>query len=257
MAKTVVKSKKSDDTEELVTDAERPEVTEPTTRPSMDSVEWTNYVLSQLDSKTELVEKKPKASGLRRVFSQLTGWKVVESFPTVLQCPSPENERRATVMFTMVVNTPDGTIRCADASDCYWANTTSPYNKHPIATAATMAEGRVLRKLMKLNVVTLEETLQPTAEEDEVNDVMIDVATPIDHPAKVAIENICNKAGIDVRKMLMFHKMPVPADPGERYQAGSLSKKDGQMVIQICIGYQKGVANGGIAIPEEIKRGNK
>jgi len=225
--------------------------------PTMNDPEWTTYVLSQLDEKTELVEKRPKAAGLRRIFTPLTGWIVRKSYPTVIQAPEPNNERRATVMFTLVIDTPQGQMEYSDASDCYWANTTKPYNLHPVATAATMAEGRVLRKLMKLNCVTVEETLQPTEDEAEINEAITDASTPIEKPQEVAIEQICGKAGIDIRKMLMWHKMPVPENTSDK-PTSKMSKRDAQQIIQICLqGYQRGKANGGIDIPEEIKRGNK
>lgn len=237
-----------------------PEVVAPVTPPSMEDPGWTDYVLSLLVDKTEKVENSPKTVGLRRVFTQLTGYRIIRSYPTVIQVPCPENERRATVMFSVrAVKLTDSSdvVELADASDCYWANTKAPFNLHPVATAATMAEGRVLRKFLKLNTVTDEEkSLAPTDEESKVNEVMTDASTPIERPQEVALDNICGKMGIDIRKMLMLHQMPVSDDINDKPYS-KLSKKDAQMMIQIAIGYQRGTKNGGIDIPEEIKRGNK
>jgi hypothetical protein len=131
---------------------------------SPNDLEWTDHVLSLLHD-DEKISGNPTTDGLRRIFEKVLNCTVIDAGPDVIQTPDLANERRATVVYSMtyILNDPDilpdFKYKTVSASaDVYWANCDKVYRNYPVAVAETRAEGRTLRKALKLRkVVTADE----------------------------------------------------------------------------------------------------
>jgi hypothetical protein len=114
---------------------------------------WNDYVLS-LFEKNELFDKMPLTNGLRRVAELLMG-RIVFSGPSQVFPPQSGNEiGRSTVVWKIQFE--DGSTFC-DVADSWEGNTDDMFCVYSTATAATRAEGRALRKALRLRVVAAEE----------------------------------------------------------------------------------------------------
>jgi hypothetical protein len=140
-------------------------------RPNVNSVEWTDYVLGLLND-DEKIKGNPTTDGLRRVFEIALNCDLVESTSETPQVPSPENEKRATVIHRLSYYLKDESVpqeskyrSVSGAADVYWGNCDKAYRNYPVAVAETRAEGRALRRALKLRkVVAAEEVV------DEIED---------------------------------------------------------------------------------------
>lgn len=128
-------------------------------------IEWTDHVLSLL-SDDEKIQGNPTTDGLRRIFEIALNCSVISAESQVVQSPSIDNERRATVVHTLcyVLNDgPDSSLikhkTVSGAADVYWGNCDKIYRNHPVAVAETRAEGRALRRALKLRKVVAAEEL--------------------------------------------------------------------------------------------------
>jgi hypothetical protein len=134
-------------------------------------VEWTEYVLGLLTD-DEKIKGNPTTDGLRRVFEIALNCDLVESTSETPQVPSPENEKRATVIHRLSYYLKDESVppeskyrSVSGAADVYWGNCDKAYRNYPVAVAETRAEGRALRRALKLRkVVAAEEVV------DEIED---------------------------------------------------------------------------------------
>jgi len=121
--------------------------------PSITSPEWNDYVLSLFDT-SELFDGRPTCAGLRRVAELVLG-QIVSSRPTQVFPPANGDEiGRATVIWEVVFR--DGSI-FSDVADCWEGNTDDTFCVFNTATAATRAEGRALRKALRIKTVAAEE----------------------------------------------------------------------------------------------------
>lgn len=121
--------------------------------PTPTSPEWNDYVLGLFDE-SELYEGRPLCAGLRRVAELLLG-RIVSSRPTQVFPPmSGDQIGRATVIWEVVFA--DGSL-FSDVADCWEGNTDDAFCVFNTATAATRAEGRALRKALRLKTVAAEE----------------------------------------------------------------------------------------------------
>lgn len=213
--------------------------------PSRGSIAWTPYVLSLLD-KTEKVDGQPSVDGLRRVFDDLVG-PILSTNVHIVQAPSPENERRATVIFTMTfLDLAHGSLErtISDASDCYYGNSADPFVKHPVATASSMAEGRCLRKALRIKVITADEASVPDPNAVAAEEELI----PITENQKAAIVRVAGKLGIDVAKMIA-HFMPQHIN---NQSLDILSYKDAQGLLKQLSEMSRGPLQNGKVVPDEI-----
>lgn len=113
---------------------------------------WTQYVLDWLDKSEKYDNKYPKVDGLRRFAEFYYG---IESSTTkIVQAPNTANGGIAVVAHRVYFNNSSYFDGVADASV---SNTDFPYSKYVTASAETRAEGRALRRALKLQVVTAEE----------------------------------------------------------------------------------------------------
>ena len=122
-------------------------------QPSITSPEWNDYVLG-LFADNELFDGRPTCAGLRRV-SELVLGQIVSSRPTQVFPPSDGNGvGRSTVIWEVVFG--DGSV-FSDVADSWEGNTADMVCVFNTATAATRAEGRALRKALRLRTVAAEE----------------------------------------------------------------------------------------------------
>jgi len=154
-----------------------------TSKPSINDLEWNDYVLGLL-SDDEKISGNPTTDGLRRIFEIALDCVVIDSTSQVVQSPDPNNEKRATVVHQLsyILNdsTLDPEIKCRTvngAADVYWGNCDKIYRNHPVAVAETRAEGRALRRGLKLRKVI--------AAEEAVNDIE-------DDPDGISVSKITN-----------------------------------------------------------------
>ena len=127
-------------------------------RPSMHSPEWNDYVMSHFEPH-ELVDGNPICAGLRRVAEKLLGT-IVESGPDqVFPATEGDGPGRATVVFKVVFSWMDtGMMKVfKEVADVWHGNTDDLFCAHPVATASTRAEGRALRKALKIRCLAAEE----------------------------------------------------------------------------------------------------
>ena len=129
--------------------------------PSMLSPEWSKYVLSLFDG-SELIDGNPLVAGLRRVAEIVLG-PVIFSGPTqVFPAQRDDHHGRATVVFTVEF---ENGMRYSEVADVWEGNTDDMFCAYAVATASTRAEGRALRKALKIRGVAAEEiTRKNTAE---------------------------------------------------------------------------------------------
>jgi hypothetical protein len=137
------------------------------------SQEWTDYVLGLL-SEDEKIKGNPTTDGLRRIFEIALNCVVIDANSTVVQSPEPSNEKRATVVHTISyvlkdLQPEDSDIKyrsVSGAADVYWGNCDKVFRNHPVAVAETRAEGRALRRALKLRKVVAAEELAENIEDN-------------------------------------------------------------------------------------------
>lgn len=141
------------------------EVVENTKTVTPNDLEWTDYVLGFLND-DEKIAGNPTTDGLRRIFEKVLNCVVISADSTVSQSPNIENERRATVVHSLTYvikdeNEPETSKyrTVSGAADVYWGNCDKVYRNHPVAVAETRAEGRALRRALKLRKVVAAEEI--------------------------------------------------------------------------------------------------
>jgi hypothetical protein len=132
--------------------------------PNQLSPEWHDYVMSKFTD-NELVEingeRYPNCYGLRRVVELLIG-DIVESKPTNLIMSPDSNGNtpgRVTCIYEVAIRDHDtGALKkYGDVAEVFSLNCDDLFLAYPAATAVTRAEGRCLRKLLKVRCVAAEE----------------------------------------------------------------------------------------------------
>ena len=193
---------KKDTTTETVNNTTYIEIQE-TKSVSPHSAEWTDYVLSLL-GEDEKINGNPTTDGLRRIFETVLDCTIISATPTVVQSPDLANERRATVVYTMdyVLNNesvPDVLKyrSVSAAADVYWGNCDKIFRNHPVAVAETRAEGRALRKGLKLRkVVTADEIAKEVIDHDQDN------TNTINHSQLNFFDVFGKRLNINIKKLL-------------------------------------------------------
>ena len=121
--------------------------------PGMLSPEWHEHVMTLFD-KSELIDGNPLVAGLRRVAEIVLG-PIIFSGPTqVFPVKESDHHGRATVVFTVEF---ESGLRYAEVADVWEGNTDDMFCAYAVATASTRAEGRALRKALKIRGVAAEE----------------------------------------------------------------------------------------------------
>lgn len=127
-------------------------------KPKYGSKEWHDYILSKFDS-SELIDGNPTCAGLRRVAEDELGDILISRPSQVFASDDANGPGRSTVVFEIVIDWMNsGQHRTyADVADVWHGNTDDLFCAHPTATASTRAEGRALRKALKIRCVAAEE----------------------------------------------------------------------------------------------------
>jgi len=198
----------------------------------------------------ELIDGNPICAGLRRVAELLLG-DIIESGPEQV-FPATDNNGpgRATVVFSVTFNwMNDGTIKVfKEVADVWHGNTDDLFCAHPVATASTRAEGRALRKALKLRCLAAEELAKkdivdivqqavkqaPTSGEYESDKIISSQQIQF-------IDNRCNQLDIDVAKFINI---------GENTYSGidEVTKDNAKKMIKVLNTYQNGSE-----IPDKVK----
>lgn len=203
--------------------------------PTSNDIEWTDYVLGLL-SEDEKIAGNPTTDGLRRIFEIVLDCVVTSAESQVIQSPSPENEKRATVVhhLTYVLKKPSGydnilnTRSVSGAADVYWGNCDKIYRNHPVAVAETRAEGRALRRALKLRKVVAAEELAKDIEDHPDHDSV----TKITNNQLNFIDVLSKRLNINVD--LLLNKLAVTRD-----NVYNISHSDAVIVIKSLTEYQQ------------------
>lgn len=164
--------------------------------PSMVSAEWSDYVMKQF-AEDEIFDGMPTVDGLRRVAEMLVG-DIVNSQAKSVACPGGARDNKsATVEFTVTFVTPEGTPKTyTEVADVTIANTDQEFANYPSATASTRAEGRALRKALKLKRVVAAEEVKEVEEAGE------DANKKIRESQVNFIKILCRQNNINVKKFV-------------------------------------------------------
>ena len=164
--------------------------------------EWTQYVLSEMQP-DEKVNNCPTTDGLRRVTERLIG-RIISSKTDVLDVPRVENDRRATVRVTLTIDCYEeimgGLMEVDGTADVYWGNTDKPFRNYPVATAETRAEGRALRRALRLTKVLVAEENGSVVDHDYETDVRPEGA--ITETQERFIDVMCTRLNVSVKKVV-------------------------------------------------------
>ena len=187
------------------TNIEEKSVEKDNIKPSIHSIEWTDYVLSLL-SEDEKISGNPTTDGLRRIFELALDCRVISSTSQVVQSPEPNNEKRATVVHSITFVLKDmcvdrahlNTITTDGAADVYYGNCDKIYRNHPVAVAETRAEGRALRRALRLRkVVAAEEIAKDIEDNPDSHNI-----NKISNNQLNFIDVLCKRLDINALKMI-------------------------------------------------------
>jgi hypothetical protein len=240
---------------------EKVEIVKDPNEPDQLSPEWHDYVMSKFTD-YELVEingeKYPNCYGLRRVVELLIG-NIVESKPTNL-IVSPDstgsNPGRVTCIYEVTIRDFEtGQLKkYGDVAEVFSLNCDDLFLAYPAATAVTRAEGRCLRKLLKVRCVAAEELTRNKNVGEAVKAVIKSVPTdgsyqeqdPISGAQIKAVESRCNILGIDIMKFINSY------EEGKTYsKLEDVRKKTAITMIGLLNDYQ----NNKTPIPTNILKG--
>lgn len=205
--------------------------------PSPNDIEWTDYVLSLL-TEDEKIKGNPTTDGLRRVFETATKSQIINSSTQVVQCPEPDNGQRATVVVNITyMNDKDQIFSVDGASDAFWGNTDKLFRNHPVAVAETKAEGRALRRALKLRkVITADEIAE------DVEEINGENADRIESSQINFIDNLSVKTDVNTIALLDF--MGIASDNIKK-----ISHKEAVSVVRKLSEFQRDLSN----IPENLR----
>jgi hypothetical protein len=170
--------------------------------PAFASDGWQEYVMTQFKDE-ELDNDAPKCDGCRRVCEVVLGSIISSTLPRSAP-PTTSNNGTATVVSRVEVLIHNDShplmgqvIVCEEIADVNKDNCDHPYYKHASATAATRAEGRALRKLLRLNgVITAEEASERAETTDSDCDWEVDL--PISDSQISVLDMLCKRMDINV-----------------------------------------------------------
>lgn len=155
-----------------------------------ESPEWSEYVLDQM-SDSELKDGNPTVDGLRRVTERVYG-EIVSSVSDIFQYDT--NQGICTIKHTLQIQKYETNtiITISGCVDVKFSNVPHPFNQHLVATADTRAEGKALRRALKLRAVTAEE-MQNTSEDD-----VLAAEEDITDQQILAINQMCKRVDINL-----------------------------------------------------------
>lgn len=171
--------------------------------PTVVDPEWNDYAMGHFQD-YELIDGNPTVAGLRRVTEKLIGT-IVSSRPRQIIPVSGNGLGRATVMYEVEIVKHDSqqTLVFADVADVWSGNTDDLFCVHAVATASTRAEGRALRKALKIRAVAAEELCKKDVSKYIAENENLDPANEkIVRDQVNYINSKCKKLDIDVIKFI-------------------------------------------------------
>jgi len=187
--------------EDSTQDAMQPH-SEEDAEPGYGSEGWHDFVMRQFRD-DELVDDAPTCDGCRRVVESVLG-PISNTDINHIDGPSRDNNGTATVavkVTVLVLNEShplvNNFISCEEAADVNKDNCDFPYHKHAVATCASRAEGRALRKLLRLRNVIVAEEVSKKAEEEDA-DCEWEVDEPISDSQVSVIDMLCSRLDLNV-----------------------------------------------------------
>lgn len=135
--------------------------------PSLGDYEWHDYAMTHFH-KDELIEGNPSVDGMRRVCELLIG-EILETQTSVVGTPNEGNQYRASVVVSVVIDDGKNIKKFDGAADAFSGNAEQEYARHALALAETRAEGRALKRALRLRkVVSAEEIVDSSKIENVV-----------------------------------------------------------------------------------------
>ena len=175
------------------------------TSPEITSPEWHDYVMSKFsddeleDNKYKPGEKCPKVDGLRRVAELLLG----DLLESNIQIITHANQGNFVTAHCELVFDVDGQQKkYSEVGDCNIEATNAPYNLFPSSIASTRAEGRALRKALKLRKTVAAEEVN-LGNDNEAASPNINLEQKYENDAPInnalinAIDLICKRKGVN------------------------------------------------------------
>jgi hypothetical protein len=183
---------------------------------------WSEYILDQL-ANHELVQGKPTTDGLRRVLEKEFGL-ILESDTEIVKTPTPEDPT-AVAKHALTIQRYDNEqiIRVSACVDVVRSGLPALFAKHIVSTACTRAEGKALRRALKIRVVTAEEV-------QSVDDNVLE-NTKINDQQIMAIGILCKRLNINVEKIMKKFNSKLKT-------INAASNKEGQLAIDLLSKFQ-------------------
>lgn len=215
-------NKIEDYVEEIVDDADMDISEEEIIKPT--DPKWVDHVLDNL-ADHELSDGNPTTDGLRRVTEKLYG-QIIKSDTEILEIPKAAYTGKVTAKHTLVIERHDGRlIEISACVDVIGQSLPAPFNRHLVATACTKAEGKALRRALKIRVQTAEEL---TSEPDEE----FNTDEPINDQQIVAIKTLCKRNDVDLIKF-------VKSNSDDPKTIRDIKNLEGRLMINKLSGYQR------------------
>lgn len=179
--------------------------------PQIGDLEWSDYVLSQMDD-SEKYEDKPTVAGLRRVCRKLFGYVLQSRCHVISNHFGKDHTGRldacAVVKCSLSIRTHQGELIDVEGlAEVNPANTDDLFLGFPCATAESRAEGRAYKKAMMLKGLTADETPNKDVAEG-IRDLMGEGGKLQDSNERASDNQLyvigknCKEAGIDVMKFI-------------------------------------------------------
>lgn len=172
-------------------------------QPAFNSERWHEWVMTQFTD-DEMSDGAPICDGLRRIVESVIG-PIAKVEVIGNTTPNDSNKGTATVVMGVTIDPVQlethpsigRQIYVEDIADCNKMNTPEEYLANPSATAATKAESRVYRKILRLKrIVSSEEKVA-----EKVHGTFTDTWTP-ENPIKDeqinVIDLVCKRANVNV-----------------------------------------------------------
>ena len=186
---------------------------------------WSEYILDNM-SDSELIQGAPTVDGLRRATEKCFG-EILQSKSEIVEVPTRQNNK-CTIKHSLTIRkySTDSIIEVDGCVDVLYDKIPYPFNTHLVATADTRAEGKALRRALKIRVVTAEELQNQDeddvmASEEGMNDQQI-----------LALNQMCKRLDISVTNFVkaQYNKVKVIND---------VSNMEARVLIAQLSGFQR------------------
>lgn len=198
------------------------------------SAEWSEHLLDQL-SDHELINGAPTVDGLRRICEKCFG-EIIESKSEIIETPTRQNNR-CTLKHSLTIYkySTSRNIKVEGCVDVLYEKTPHPFKDHLVATADTRAEGKALRRALKIRVITAEELQNEEYDESASSD------EAINDQQILAINQLCKRIGVSVVALAKSRNEKAK-------KINDISNLEARLLISKLSGLQRN--------PEEIEAGN-